>query len=94
MRDRNNHKIATPEIKSDGVLGQLWALTGIVQGLQIELAELRRWHNKAAIRAVVEEVYGDDVQRLDKLRDDVVRLLNLMIEKGILTREELNQALI
>jgi hypothetical protein len=78
---------------SVGLEQQVYALTGIVRGLQQEVIELRRWHSKSELVGLVGEVYAEDVQRIEKLRDDAVKALNLLIAKGLITREELNEAI-
>lgn len=48
--------------------------------------------SKARIRKIAEAAYQKQEQRLNTLRDECVRVLSLMRDKGIVTQEEINQA--
>ena len=43
------------------------------------------------IRRIAQAVYQKQEQRLNSLRDECVRMLGLMVEKGVVIQEELNK---
>jgi len=68
-----------------------------VLDLRREQAELRhtvaRATDSAAIRATLLGVMQDEYAELDQLRRDAVALLNLLVERGLVLRADLNAAI-
>ena len=58
-----------------------------------QLKDLQKIVSAPEVRRVVEGVYAADVKRLEKLRDDCIKLLGLMRENGMVTAEEIREAL-
>ena len=68
----------------------------LVQGLmhlQAEMVEIRRAVSPAAVQQIAQAQYAKEEARMSKLRDDCVKLLGLLREKGIVTHDEIRQAL-
>jgi hypothetical protein len=72
---------------------RMLALEGIIASLQLEIQEIRGQQSRAEIRALVEEVYNEDRGELQDLRRDAAKFLNLLVERGMISREDLNEAL-
>lgn len=45
------------------------------------------------LRPVLLDIYAEECGRLEALRDDAVRILTLLVEKGLVSQEELNAAI-
>ena len=56
------------------------------------LQQLNQKTSKANIRKIAEAAYQKQEQRLNSLRDECVRVLSLLRDKGIVTQEEINKA--
>lgn len=44
------------------------------------------------LRPMLLDIYAAECGRLEELRDDAVRILTLLVEKGLVSQEELNRA--
>lgn len=44
------------------------------------------------LRPMLLDIYASECGHLEKLRDDAVRILTLLVEKGLVSQEELNAA--
>lgn len=77
-------------------LGPPWVSFDIYVANMKEMAErlhqVEQRTSKARIRKIAEATYQKQEQRLNTLRDECVRVLSLMRDKGIVTQEEINQA--
>ncbi|KKL48124.1 hypothetical protein LCGC14_2328630 [marine sediment metagenome] len=56
------------------------------------LQRLGQKTSKDNIRRIAEAAYQKQEQRLNNLRDECVRVLSLLRDKGIVTQEEINRA--
>ena len=75
-----------------GLLMRMLALEGKMTSLRLELQELRRLQNQTTVKALVEQVYEEDLENVRKLRRDAVRVLNLLVDRDLVSREALNEA--
>ena len=58
----------------------------------LRIHRLSQKTSKENIRKIAEAAYQKQEQRLNSLRDECVRVLSLLRDKGIVTQEEINQA--
>ena len=63
-----------------------------MQAMTERIHELEQKTSTRNIRKIAEAAYQKQEQNLNNLRDDCVRMLSLMRDKGLLTQEELNKA--
>ncbi len=56
------------------------------------MQRLEKKTSKDSIRKIAEAAYQKQEQRLNNLRDECVRVLSLLRDKGVVTQEEINQA--
>ena len=56
------------------------------------LHRLEQRTSKKLIRTIAEAAYQKQEQRLNSLRDECVRVLSLLRDKGIVTQDEINKA--
>lgn len=86
---------------SDGVLippkGERAVTLAQLQTVFMQLwerqAEIEKRTRRSRIVEIVRSEYGKEAARLEKLRDDCVRVLNLLKSKGIVTQAEINEAI-
>ena len=72
---------------------QIKVLMEMVQGLHREVIRISQQTSEGRIKEIASSMYAKEDERLSKLRDDAVRVLNLLKEKGIITHEEVNRAI-
>lgn len=72
---------------------QIKVLVEMFKGLHEEVIRIGQQTSEGKIKEIARSVYAKEDERLSKLRDDTVRVLNLMKQKGIITQEEVNQAI-
>ena len=72
---------------------QIKALAEMIRGLHGEVIRIGQQTSESKIREIAKSMYAKEDERLSKLRDDAVRVLNLLKEKGIVTHEEVNRAI-
>jgi len=54
--------------------------------------QLEQKTSKKLIRQIAEAAYQKQEQRLNRLRDECVRVLSLLRDKGVVTQDEINEA--
>ena len=61
--------------------------------MQEQMHRFKRMVSKPVIKKIVDEVYDEECCRLETLRDDAVMVLRLLVDKGIMSKKELNEVL-
>jgi len=83
----NSNGLYTPE-------QQIAALRASNADMRRRLLEMdHRILDADATRRAVARGYADECGQLQKLRDDAVGILNVLVEVGVVTRERLNAAI-
>ena len=64
----------------------------------LELAEVRalltkHYVLKSQVRELVRAILEEEMLRFEQIKDDAVRALNFLCERGIIDRKELNEAI-
>jgi hypothetical protein len=70
-----------------------WALSAQIMELQKQVLELQRSVSKPALRALTEDVVTMRSEEISKLTTDAVKALRLLIEAGVITQEQANEAI-
>ena len=60
--------------------------------IAIRMHQLDQKTSKDSIRKIAEAAYQKQEQRLNSLRDECVRVLSLLRDKGLVTQDEINKA--
>lgn len=63
-----------------------------VRKLQKDLLETRQLLSEGTIRQMIATQYEAECQRLETLRDRAVDALQLLVRKGVVTQDEVNEA--
>ena len=72
---------------------QIKVLMEMIRGLHEEIIRIGQQTSEGKIKEIAKSMYAKEDERLSKLRDDAVRVINLLKEKGIVTHEEVNRAI-
>lgn len=80
------HELNRQQRRERASMAAVLALAEQVNGLA------RRIPNENSIREMIEKVMADERFRLESLVSQSVRLLNVLVEKGIITQDERNDA--
>jgi hypothetical protein len=69
------------------------ALTNALAGLQRDVLELRRGVSETRLRELVDAVVTMRSQEISTLADHATKALRLMIDAGVITQEQANEAI-
>lgn len=89
--DRVMQKIANP-VGRQSLYVPIDIYASNMKGIAERFHHLEQKTSKASIRKIAEAAYQKQEQRLSKLRDECVRVLSLLRDKGVVTQDEINRA--
>jgi hypothetical protein len=83
---RNLLSIKNDEEFRQAVVQELLELNRNILNLRLDV-------NKESIKLLIYECHKDEVDRLEKLKSDIVKYIRFCIQKGLYTQEEVNSAI-